>query len=148
MTTLIGIVVLIAGLVCWIGQSLSFLSPRMAEKLGLSEPENEIDETLYVVETRAQGLVDMLLTWTLPLSGLLMILEHKLWPVLALTGGGIYLYFSGLIILQRVFLKQRGKKVGRPSAERSAYIFGFIWMLCALSMIVLAVDDLGLWLSK
>ena len=117
----------------------------IAEKLGLSEPENEMDETLYVIETRAQGLVDLLLTWTLPLAGLLLILEHRLWPALALTGGGIYLYFSSVIVLQQVFLKQRGKKIGRPSAERSAYVFGLIWMLCALSMIVLAVDDLGLW---
>ena len=144
MTTVIGIVVLIAGLVCWIGQGLSFFSPDVAVKLGVCEPENETDETLYIIETRAQALVDMLLAWTLPLSALLLILEHDFWPVLALTGGGIYLYFSGVIILGRVFLKKRGKRIGRPSAEKAAYVFGAIWMLCAITMIVLAVRELAL----
>ena len=144
MTTLVGIVVLIAGLVCWVGQGLSFFSPGVAVKLGVCEPENDMDETLYIIETRAQALMDMLLTWTLPLSALLLILEHAFWPVLALTGGGIYLYFAGLIILQRVFLKQRAKKIGRPSAEKAAYVFGMIWILCAVTMITLAVRELGL----
>ncbi|MCP4547069.1 MAG: hypothetical protein GY835_11440, partial [bacterium] len=84
------------------------------------------------------GLTDMLLTWTLPLSALLMLLGHPLWPYLGLIGGGVFLYVAGLITLSRIFLRREGKKVGAPSAERAAYIFGGIWALSALAMIILA----------
>jgi len=36
----------------------------------------------------------MLLTWTLPLSALLMLLEHPLWPYLGLVGGGVFLVIT------------------------------------------------------
>jgi hypothetical protein len=143
MVTTIGVVVLIVGLICWIGQSLTFLVPSVAVKLGLLESEEEMDPTLHIIEARALGLNDMLLTWTLPLSALLMLLEHPLWPYLALIGGAIYTYFSGLIILSRVYLKRRGKKVGRPSSERAAYVFSVIWILSSFSMIALASIELS-----
>jgi hypothetical protein len=143
MITIIGIVVIVVGLICWIGQSLSFFAPRIAIKLGLCEPAEEMDPTLYIIETKAHGLTDMLLTWTLPLSGLLLIIDHKSWPVFALVGGGTYIYFSGLIILHRIFLKRRGIKIGRPSSEKGAYVFGSIWIIAATIMIVLAAMELG-----
>lgn len=138
MITALGIVVLIVGLIAWIGQSLAFLAPVTAVKLGVLEPKEQIDPTLYVIEAKAEGLNDMLLTWTLPLSALLMLLGHPLWPYLGLIGGGVFLYVAGLITLSRIFLRREGKKVGAPSSERAAYIFGGIWALSALTMIILA----------
>lgn len=64
---------------------------------------------------------------------------------LALPGPcwGWIIYFAGLIILSRVFLKWRGKKVGRPSAEKAAYVFGVVWILASILMIVLASIELS-----
>lgn len=143
MSTLVGVVTLIAGMIAWVGQSLAFLAPAIAERLGVLEPEAEIDPTLYVVEARAEGLTDMLLGWTLPTGALLMLLDHPLWPYLALIGSGIFLYFSLLIMFSRLFLKRRGAKVGRPASVRAAYIFGTIWIICSLAMLALAVTDLA-----
>ena len=39
MITLIGIVVIVVGLLVWIGQSLSFLAPDIATKIGLNSPQ-------------------------------------------------------------------------------------------------------------
>ena len=143
MTTFIGIIVIVVGLIAWIGQSLCFLAPGIALKLGLNEPEEEVDQSLYIIETKAAGLSDMLLTWTLPLSALLMIFDHKTWPYLALIGSGTYIYFSLLIIFNRIFLKKRGKKVGKPSSQKLAYVFALIWILSAITMILLATKELG-----
>ena len=143
MYTLSGVVTLIAGSIAWIGQSLAFLAPATAVRLGVLEPEAELDPTLYVVEARAMGLADMLLGWTLPTAALLMLLDHPLWPYLALVGSGVFMYFSLLIILSRVFLKRRGAKVGRPASVRAAYVFGTIWIACSLAMLALAVTELG-----
>lgn len=102
MNIIIGIVVIVVGLIVYIGQSLSFFAPELATKTGLNDPEEAMDQSLYVIETRANGLSDILLTWTLPLSGLLMILEHDSWPFFALVGSGIYLYFALLAIFCRI----------------------------------------------
>ena len=76
MITLIGIVVILVGLIVWVGQTLSFLAPEIATKLGVNDPEEEMDQSLYIIETKANGLSDILLAWTLPLSSLLMILDR------------------------------------------------------------------------
>ncbi len=143
MITLIGIVVIVVGLIVWVGQTLSFLAPDIATKLGVNSPEKEMDQTLYIIETKANGLSDILLTWTLPLSGLLMIIDHKTWPFLALIGSGIYIYFALLTIFTRIFLKKQGKKVGSPSSEKTAYVFSAIWILSSITMIVLATQKLA-----
>ena len=143
MSIVVGVVTLIVGLIAWLGQSLAFLAPSTAVSLGVLEPEEEVDSTLYVVEARAMGLSDMLLGWTLPVSALLMLVGHPFWPYLALIGSGVFIYFSAVIILGRVYLKRRGKKVGRPASERAAYVFGAIWIVCSLAMIGLAAAELS-----
>ncbi|UCG62162.1 MAG: hypothetical protein JSV52_02435 [Candidatus Zixiibacteriota bacterium] len=142
MITLIGIVVIVLGLMCWIGQGLAVFAFPMAVKFGLFEPEEELDQSLYLFERLAQGIMDVLLAWILPLSALLMILDNAFWPLFALVGGGIYLYFPGLFMISRIVLKKHGKKVGSPSSVRTAYIFGTVWIVAAITMIVLATIEL------
>ena len=143
METFFGIIVVLVGLIVYVGQSLCFFAPEIATKLGLCEPENELDESLYIIETKANGLSDMLLAWMFPLSGLLLLFDHEAWPFFALLGSGIYLYFALLATFRRIFLKRRGKKVGRPSSEKSVYAFSAIWIVTSLTMILLATDKLA-----
>ena len=143
LTTLIGVVVLVLGLICWVGQTLAVFFLPTAVRLGLFEPEHEVDPSMYLFERMSQGIMDVLLTWILPLSALLMILGQPSWPLFALVGGGVYLYFPGVFMITRIVLKQRGKRVGRPSSARSANIFGSLWILSAIMMIVLAVMELS-----
>ena len=143
MTSVIGIAVIVLGLICWIGQSLTVLALPVAIKLGLFESENEVDQSMFLFERYSQGIMDMLLTWTLPLSAFLMILGNSYWPLLALIGGGVYLYFPGVFMITRFVLKRHGKKVGRPSSVWAAYVFGWIWTLSSITMIVLAIMELG-----
>ena len=62
--------------------------------------------------------------------------------VLALVGGGVYLYFPGVFSITRIALKKNGLKIGRPASEVSAYVFGTLWTLSAVYMIALAVAAL------
>ena len=144
METVISVIVILVGIICWVGQTLSFVAPEIAVKLSLCEPEKEMDQTLYIIETKAHGLTDMLLSWILPISGLLMILKHPLWPIFSLVGGGIYINFSSVFILHRVFLKRQNIKIGRPESEKVAYIFGAVWIISSIIMIVMATTKLGL----
>jgi hypothetical protein len=143
MVNLIGALVFALGLVAWVGQILSFFMPSIAVRLGVLEPEADVDPTLRIMEARVEGLVEIFLLWTLPAGALLMILEHPFWPYLGLVGGGAFLYFSGLIMLTRVLLKRAGRKVGRRASERAAYLFGSLWVVSALVMIGLSIASLS-----
>lgn len=143
MITLIGIIVTVSGLVCWIGQILAVFALPAAIRLGLFEPEDEVDQSMFLLERYSMGIMDILLTWTLPLSAILMIVGNSYWPLFALVGGGVYVYLSGVFMITRLVLKRRGKNVGRPSSVKAAYVLGWIWILCSVTMIVLAVLELG-----
>ena len=143
LTTLIGVTVVILGLICWVGQTMAVFALPTAVKLGLFEPEHEVDPTMYLFERMSQGIMDVLLTWILPLSALLMILEQPSWPLFALVGGGVYLYFPGVFMITRFVLKQHGNRIGRPSSVITANIFGTLWLLSAITMIALAVRELS-----
>ena len=142
MTTIIGIAIIIVGLICWIGQTLAVIALPTAVKLGVFEPEQEVEQSMYLFERYSQGIMDMLLTWILPLSAFLMIIGNTYWPILALIGGGVYLYFPGVFMITRIVLRRHGKRIGRPSSVITANIFGWIWTLSALTMIILASMEL------
>ena len=141
-TTTLAILVIILGLICWLGQTLVVFTPNIAVKLGVGEPEDEIDRAMYLFERFSQGIMDILLTWILPASALMMLLGHELWPILALIGGGVYLYFPGVFSITRIVLKKDGRKIGSPASAMTAYIFGALWTLSALYMIALAFAEL------
>ncbi len=143
MIDLIGILVIVVGLICWIGQSLAVFALPTAIRLGLFEPENEVDQSMFLFERYSMGIMDILLTWTLPLSALMMIMGSSSWPLFALIGGGVYLYLSGAFMITRIVLKRHARKIGRPSSVKAAYVFGWIWILSSVTMIVLAVIELG-----
>jgi len=142
MTTIIAVFVIIVGLICWLGQSLVFISPELALKFDLVESEKEMDSSFYIIETKAICLNDMLFTWILPFSALLMLLDIFLWPYLGLVGGGVYLYIAGYITLSRIYLKRQGKKVGGEKSLKTAYIFSGACIVASLVMIVMSSIEL------
>ena len=144
LTTILGILVIVLGLVCWLGQTLVVFTPRVAEKLGVGEPEDELDRSMYLFERFSQGIPDILLTWMLPASALMLLLDIDYWPILALVGGGVYLYFPSVFSITRIVLKRDGKNVGSSASQATAYMFGALWTLSAIYMIVRAIAEIGL----
>ena len=140
--TVLGFLVIALGLICWLGQALVVFAPSIAVKLGLNESEEDIDRSMYLFERFSQGIMDVLLAWILPASAIMMLLGNEHWPIVALVGGGVYLYFPGVFSITRIVLKRDGLKIGRPASELSAYVFGTLWILSAICMIALAVAEL------
>jgi hypothetical protein len=142
MTTAVGIFVIIVGTICWAGQSLSFFFPNIAVKLGVLEPKEEMDDTFYIIDSKVLGANDMALTWILPVSAVMMLFDSTYWPVFALIGSGIFVYFSGYIILSRLVLRSAGKKVGSNSSQVSGHVFGLLWIIASIGMSVLSIIKL------
>ena len=51
MITAIGIIVIIVGLLVFVGQALSVFAPDLATKTRLNSPAEDMDQTLYIIET-------------------------------------------------------------------------------------------------
>ncbi len=143
MATVVAVFVIVVGLICWLGQSLVIISPTLALKYGLVESEDEMDSSFYIIETKATCINDILFTWILPLSAILMLLDNFLWPYLALVGGGVYLYLASSVTLCRIYLEREGKKVGGDKAVKTAYIFSGACIAAALAMIVMSSIELS-----
>ena len=140
-TAVLAVLVIVLGLICWLGQALVVFAPHLAVKFGVNEPEVDVDRSMYLFERYSQGIMDILLTWMLPASALMMLLAVEHWPILALVGGGVYLYFPGVFTITRIVLKRRGMRIGSPASEVTAYIFGTLWTLSAVFMIALAAAE-------
>ena len=136
-----GAILTIFSLLGWIGQAISALSPKVAIKLGLSEPESDVDPTFYV-DVRGESVWDTMILWTLPVAGILLMLNNSLWAYFGLFGGGMYLYFAGRGITVRLAMQRRGIRIGMPGTLKVYYVLLSLWGLIAVVTIIMAVAAL------
>lgn len=129
--------VVISGL-AYIGQFVSAFWPIAAARLGLTEPESDVDAAFYA-DARGEAYWDIATLWTLPTAGVLMLLDSNLWPILALIGGGSYLYFAGRGIAVRLVMRRRMIRIGDRQSVGIGMIFLGVWGLVALITIIIAI---------
>jgi hypothetical protein len=137
-----GVLLLVFGLIAWGGQVLSAISPKSAEKIGLSEPENDVDPAFYA-DVRGEAKWDSITLWTLPLAGILIILNNPIWIYFGMVGGSMYLYFAGRALFTRLEFKRRGIRIGKPEKLKMFFIFITLWGLIGLATIIKAVKLLS-----
>lgn len=142
MDTAWGLTILVLGLLAWGGQTLSALSRPTAVRLGLTEPPSAIDPA-FDADVRGEAPWDLLTLWTLPLAGLLLVLDQPSWAYLGMVGGAIYLYFGGRGISQRLTMGQSGIPIGSVNTVRTAIAALAIWGTAGLVTIVIAAGDLA-----
>ena len=136
-----GIVLIIFGLIAWIGQAISLVAPKKAANLGMSEHESEVDPTFWA-DIRGEAVWDTIILWTMPITGILLLLNNSLWVYFGLVGGGMYLYFAGRGILTRLAMQRCGIRIGKPAVLNAVYAFLTIWGLIAVVTIIMAVLEL------
>lgn len=108
---------------------------------GLNEKESNVDATFFV-DTRGEAIWDAMSVWTLPVAGILLILNSPLWPYFGLVGGGMYLYFAGRGIAVHLLLQRGGIRIGKPGALKLSHGFLALYVLIAVVTIVMAVAAL------
>ena len=137
-----GIFITLISLIAWIGQVITLFSPELAAKLGVAESESEVDPA-FAADFLAEAAWDTFILWTLPAAGILLILDNYMWPYFGLIGGGIYLYFSGRNIIQRIFMTKRGIRIGTLANVKAAYMFCSLWGISGIITIIMAVNTLA-----
>ncbi len=136
-----GIVVVVLSALGWGGQTIAWLGPDVAVKLGLMEAEDDVEPT-YWADIRGEAPWDFLTLWTMVVAGALLIIDEPAWAYFGLVGGGMYVYFAGRGIFTRAVMQRRGLRVGSPGSLRVGYTFLTIWGVMAVITIVAAALSL------
>lgn len=116
----LGIICLLFGGVGYLGQVISVINFPLAQKLGLQE-KNDHAEKLFLNAERNTARWDFFVLWTLPVAGLLMLLNSPWWPHLSLIAGGVYLDAGGREFAKYFTLHKEGVKVGSTKDVKIAY---------------------------
>jgi hypothetical protein len=138
-----GVILFITSSIGYVGQAISAFWPATATKLGLTEPEADVDPTFYA-DVRGEAYWDTAILWALPVAGVLLALNSPVWVYFGLVGGGMYLYFAGRGIVVRRVMERRGIRIGSPETLKVAYIFLTLWGLAAVITIAMAIAALPL----
>ena len=143
MNVIWGIVLILFTLIlCWMGQLTVVLAPALATRLGLTEPEADVEPVFYA-DVRGEAAWDAMILWTLPVAGVLLLFDSPWWPYFGLIGGGMYLYFAGRGIAQRLAMVRRGIRIGKPSYWKGAVAILALWAVMAVVTMVMAVTALS-----
>jgi len=127
--TVTGFVCVLFGLVCVVGQLISVVNFPFAQKLGLQE-KNETTDLIYRRLEHNTARWDLVVLWTLPAAGILMLIDHSWWPYLTLIAGGICVDTSGREIAKVLGLGRQGVKTGSEVEKRLFFAFlGTIFLI-------------------
>ena len=77
----------------------------------------------------------MVLGW-LPLAGILMIIDHKMWPIVSLLGGAIYLDTSGREAAKYISFRHEGVKIGTDKQQK--IFFSSYLVMAAMAILIIA----------
>ena len=137
-----GLLLIVLGALAWGGQTLSWLAPEPAARMGLTERESSVEPAFWA-DVRGEATSDAFTLWPLIAAGALLIIDSPAWPSWGLIGGSIYLYFAGRGILTRTVMVRQGVRIGTPTSVKTAIAFLAIWGLTAAITIVASLIELA-----
>ena len=126
----------------YLGQWISVVDLPLARRLGLQEQPDTIDP-IYARDTAGTARWDLLSMWTLPVAGVLMLIDGAWWPYLALIGGAVYLDTGGRQAIKLLGYRTEGVRVGTSQAVRRAlgvYAVFVILGSIAIAMALIEID--------
>ena len=120
MTVLVAILCLAMGIL-YVGQVISVANLGLAQRLGLQEKPANVDPLFTRLEVWTARW-DLVVLWTLPVAGILILLDHAWWPFVAMIGGGVFVDTGGREWAKYLGLRQEGVRTGSPSEQRALVI--------------------------
>ena len=116
----VGILCLALWLV-YLGQAISVVNLRLAQRLGLQEKPEGVD-ALFVTLEQWVARWDLWWLWTLPAAGILMLVDHPWWPYAAMIGGGAHVDTGGREAAKMLGLRQQSVRIGTRGEQQTAMI--------------------------
>jgi hypothetical protein len=135
----LSLICILFGAFGWVAQFVSAIHYPLAQRLGLQE-KTEGTDALFRIAELSTARWDVCVLWTLPLAGILMLVDHHWWPYVSLIAGGIYLDTAGREAAKMLSLRKGGVRVGSSKDLWIAVVF-----FSVMAAISLAVIFYGLW---
>jgi hypothetical protein len=135
MMTATGVVWVVFGLMVVIAQVISTVDFDLAQRLGLQEKDDDTDPLFRRLELNTARW-DLVVLWTLPAAGVLMLADHEWWPWLALVAGGVCVDTAGREVAKVLGLRTHGVKTGSAAEARFLFLFFFIMSLIGVWCVV------------
>ena len=139
--TTIGWILLVLGGSLYIAQVISSIDFKLAQRLGIQENPEETDSLLQTAE-RYTAYWDLVTLGWLPLAGLLMIIDHDWWAIVALIGGAIYLDTSGREAAKNISFRREGIKIGTEKQQKVFFVSYIVMAIIGVALIAYSVGEL------
>ena len=140
MQTTFGWMLLLLGGSLYVAQVISSIDFKLAQRLGIQEKPEEADPLLQTAE-RYTAYWDLVTLGWLPLAGLLMVINHDWWAIVALIGGAIYLDTSGREAAKNISFRREGIRVGTETQQK-------VFFASYIAMAVIGVALIGYSFSE
>ena len=122
------------------GQVISIANFSLAQRLGLQGSPDNSDPLFNHLELWTARW-DLWWFWTLPAAGILMLLDHWLWPYAAMVGGGAFVDTGGREAAKVRGLKEQGVRTGTQREYR-------VYMTTCMFLIASGCLSIGLGLLE
>lgn len=132
-----GIILTSATLKVWVSQILIAFFPKFAQKINIIRHESDVDQT-YFIDMQASAVWDSITLWTLPVSGVLLILDNPLWTYFGLIGGSMLIYFARRNIAINLKLYCNGINIGKSKKLKVNLLILTVWELIGLITLLMA----------
>ncbi len=137
---IIMVIVFLIGSLAFFGQLIVTFKPKLGEKIGMIEKEDETHPVFYNFE-RGIARADIFLIWSAALAPILYFIENPNWPYFGIMGGTMLAYYSVLALFTRLAQKP-GTMMGGNSYLRTVYINSAIWFIIGPTLVILSVMEL------
>lgn len=134
MQIILGWILIIFPGILLVGQIISSVNFSLAQKLGLQEKSGSADP-LFLRAERYVAYWDLVSLCWLPIAGILMVINHAWWPVIAIIGAAIYIDASGREAAKNLSFRHEGIKSG--SEREQKFFFPTYIIMLILGVIVL-----------
>jgi len=128
--------------ILFIGQIISSVNFTLAQRLGLQEDPNETDPLLQRAE-KYTAYWDLVVLGWLPLSGILMVINNPVWPLVAFFGSAIYLDTAGREAAKILSFKHEGIRIGSTKQQR--FFFATYIIMAVISIVILGYSLMAIF---
>lgn len=101
----------------YVGQIISVVDFGVAQRLGLQEKPDHVDPVHSRLELWTARW-DVCWLWTLPVAGILILINHPWWPGAAMIGGAAFVDAGGREAAKNLGLRGQGVRTGSPAERR------------------------------
>ena len=140
----LGWVMIVFGGTLYLAQLISSVNFSFAQRLGIQEKAEASDPLLQRSEQYTAYWDLISLVW-LPAAGVLMVMNHHLWPIISLVGGVIYLDTAGREAVKNLSFRHEGLKMGSVSQQR-VFLASYI-VMAVIAVVVIVYSIPGLYHS-